>query len=389
WTQAFSLLAKYVRTGRAVLLFDEISWMAAGDKTFSAKLKIAWDTLFKTNPKLVLVLCGSVTSWMDQNILNNAAFVGRVSLTLTLQELPLHHCNEFWGKKKNTITSAEKFKILSVTGGVPRYLEEIKTNLSAEQNIKRLAYQPAGFLFSEFDNIFNSTFSRRAPVYREIVTTLVSGSKTFTEICHILKRDNNGTMSHYLNDLIESGFLKQDFVFSTERKKNGVSKYRLSDNYLRFYLKYIEPAKEQIKGGLYATVSLETLPGWDVIMGLQFENLILNNLPALCGHLLVPLNSVVSCSPYFQKTTQRKQACQIDLLIQTKNTIYVCEIKFKKNISASVIKEVQDKIVKLKTPKSVTIRPVLIYCGCLATELKYDDFFSHKINADAFLTALS
>ena len=71
--------------------------MASKDKDFAGKLKGLWDNRFKKNDQLVLVLCGSVTSWIDTNILNDKGFVGRVSLTLTLDELSLFHANLFWG----------------------------------------------------------------------------------------------------------------------------------------------------------------------------------------------------------------------------------------------------------------------------------------------------
>ena len=71
-----------------------------------------------------------------KNILSNTGFVGRISFTLTLEELPIKDCNEFWGKKSHNISAMEKLKLLSVTGGIPRYLEEINSSLSAEKNIK-------------------------------------------------------------------------------------------------------------------------------------------------------------------------------------------------------------------------------------------------------------
>lgn len=380
WTEAFSLLARYTREHQVVILLDEISWMALGDKTFAAKLKIAWDTLFKKNPDLILVLCGSVSSWIDKNILKSPAFVGRISLKLSLKELSLSVCNEFWGKKKNHISSFEKLKILSITGGVPRYLEEIKLHLSAEENIRRLCFIPSGLLFSEFEDIFNNTFSRRAGIYKKIVLVLAKGNQTFVEICRELKRTPHGVMSSYMDDLVESGFVAEDCVHKIGGKVTGLKRYRLKDNYLRFYLKYIQPNKEQIKSGIYEAKSLENLPSWNVIMGFQFENLVLGNVVSLCRHLGISLSSLESASPYFQRKTLRTEACQIDLLIQTKNCLYVCEMKFKKKIETQVIQEVQEKINKLKIPKHFSVRPVLIYEGEVAKSLKMDDYFSACIS---------
>jgi AAA+ ATPase superfamily predicted ATPase len=139
WTTAFYYLGQHVRTGRCVIVFDEISWMGSEDHDFLGKLKNAWDLIFKKNDKLILFVCGSASSWIEENILSTTGFHGRISLALTLKELPLKNCNEFWGKYQQHISAYEKLKLLSVTGGVPKYLEEIDPTQSAEENSRRLS----------------------------------------------------------------------------------------------------------------------------------------------------------------------------------------------------------------------------------------------------------
>jgi uncharacterized protein len=60
WGDVFTFLSKYTNKRKVAILLDEISWMGSLDATFLGKLKNAWDTQFKKNPKLTLVLCGSV-----------------------------------------------------------------------------------------------------------------------------------------------------------------------------------------------------------------------------------------------------------------------------------------------------------------------------------------
>jgi AAA+ ATPase superfamily predicted ATPase len=380
WTEAFSLLAKQTEKEKALILLDEISWMAASDSDFVGQLKIAWDTKFKKNNNLILVVCGSVTSWLDQNILNSSDFMGRVSATITLEELPLNLCNEFWGKKKTLVSSYEKFKLLSITGGIPRYLEEINFNDTAENNISKMCFADDGILFHEFDKVFNDIFLKRATNYKQIIKTLVSGKLSFVDICEKLKLKPNGVLTNYLSDLELSGLITRDYVYHLNGKKSKLSQYRLKDNYLRFYLKYIEPNKEKIKENLFTFKSLENLTGWETILGFQFENLVLNHKNIIHDILEIPADAVVSSSPYFQYQTQRTAACQIDWLIQTKNTLYICEIKFRKKIGTEVIKEMVDKAKKLKYPKHYSIRPVLIYEGALAPSLTHDDYLYRMIN---------
>lgn len=384
WNMAFDALASLTQKGRTIIFLDEISWMAGQDKDFAGKLKGAWDTKFKKNDELLLFLCGSVTTWIEENILQDRGFMGRISLTLTLEELSLFECNQFWNKN-SLVSSYEKFKILGVTGGVPRYLEEIQPNKNAEENIKTLCFDKEGVLFNEFDKIFHDIFGKREGEYRQIVQALTNGHLEIQEICEKLNITSSGAFIKKLNQLCLSGFLAHDYVWNLQGKKGQASKYRLKDNYLRFYLKYIEPKKDLIEKGLYQELFLEELSDWEMMMGLQFENLVLNQLKQIISLLKIPPTSIISASPYFQKTTTRTKACQIDLLIHTKYTLYVCEIKFKRKISKEVIEEVISKIQKLKIKKTLTVRPVLIYEGDLSDHVLRENFFSQTIKFDDLL----
>lgn len=84
-------------------------------------------------------------------------------------------------------------------------------------------------------------------------------------------------------------------------------------------------------------------------------------------------------SPYRQSKTQRRHACQIDLLIETDYTLYVCEIKLRRYVKGNIVSQVQDKISKLKIPDYLTVRPVLIYEGCLELSIEEKSFFDSII----------
>ncbi|MBN1983020.1 MAG: ATP-binding protein [Chitinivibrionales bacterium] len=388
WSQAFSFLASIISNEKTVLLLDEISWIATGAPDFSGYLKIAWDTEFKKKNRLVLVLCGSISSWIEKNILNNTGFVGRVSLTLSLDELSLPACNEFWLKNRDRIDSCEKLKLLSVTGGVPRYLEEIRPSLTAEENIRRMCFLKEGFLFNEFDQIFHDIFSRRSSIYREIVSVLATGSKQNFEISKLIDWERGGHLSEYLRDLELSGFITKDTVFGTKNGKvTRHSKYRLSDNYLRFYLKCIAPHVANIKKGLYNKTPLDEIIAWETILGYQFENLVLKNLPLLLPFIGIQPSVVKAASPYFQRNTNRKKACQIDLLIHTKHSLYLCEIKAGTYIGAGIIDEVKEKTLRLVVPKGISIRTVLIYEGDLEQTIQRQGYFDFIVPFQELLIA--
>lgn len=388
WSKLFILLTEKIKNGRIIVLFDEISWMGSKDPDFLGKLKNAWDLYFKKNPELMLVLCGSASNWIERNILSNTGFVGRISYRLTLDELPLQDCNKFWLTMGRYISAYEKFKVLSVTGGVPRYLEEIKPELSAEENIKDLCFIKGGTLVNEFNDIFSDLFSLRSPTYKKIVQALSNGPQQIKDICDTLNVTQAGFISEYLEDLVKSGFITRDYTWHIASGEiSKLSHFRLSDNYLRFYLKYIDKNRQRIENNEFAFKSLASLPGWEGIMGLQFENLVLKNRSYIKECLHISPEEVISDNPFFQRKSGRYSGCQIDYLIQTKfGGLYICEAKFSKHpIAPTIINEVQKKLDSLHYPKGFSCRPILIHVNGVQEEVIDSGFFAKIIDFGGLL----
>jgi len=383
WGDLLTDVADDCINGRVLVVLDEITWMGDLDPTFLPKLKTIWDMHFKKNPKLILLISGSNSPWIEKNILGSTGFVGRISYQLHLKELPLCRCNEFWQNSPN-ISSYEKFKILSVTGGIPRYLEEIRTDLTAEQNLLSLCYHSTGILFHEFEQIFSDLFARRNRSYKEIVSCLASGWLTMGELAEKVGLSKGGDFSALLDNLVEAGFISRDGGWNIgQEREERLGHYRVSDNYVRFYLKYIEPYKKRILIG-----HRNALPrGWMSIMGLQFENLVCNNGSSLFRILRLNDDEVVWAGPHIQRATSSQQGCQIDYLIQTKyRVLYLCEIKFsEREIPFSIVKEVAEKAKRLKIPRGFSLRCILIHVNGISERLQYDTFFSNIIDFAEFL----
>lgn len=378
WDFLFHNLAQFTAQGQVLVVLDEINWMGIKDPTFLGKLKTAWDTHFKKNPQLVMILSGSMASWIEQNILNSTGFFGRVDLDMVLHELPLNICNHFWNPFADSVSAHEKFKMLCVTGGVPRYLESINPKLSTEENARRLFFRKEGLLFKEYQRIFTDVFKSRAPIYQKIVECLAQHSMEQKGILKALNLPKSGVYSEYLQELVETGYIARDFTWSIKTGKiSKLSKYRLSDNYLRFYLKYIGPSKEAILHD-----RAEVPNNWHSIMGLQFENLVLANRKSLYRLLKIDPKEIKVDNPYFARQTKKRQGVQVDYMIQTKfNTLYVFEIKLHtEKINASVIDEVKEKVKRLKLPRGFSVRPVLIHVNGVTDGLLEQQYFSHIID---------
>ncbi|MES2204653.1 MAG: ATP-binding protein [Pseudomonadota bacterium] len=370
WSDAFYALSQSLPANEpTVILLDEISWMAAKDVTFIPKLKVWWDLEMPKHPNAILVCCGSVSTWIEKNIIQSTAFFGRINLTMHLAPLSISESAELLKARGFKGSAYEIYKILAVTGGIPWYLEQIQVAYMADKNIQRLCFEKDGLLTTEFERIFHDLFNGAGDIYKKILRVLSAGMKTLSEIRQELGYANSGTLSKLMKHLKIAGFVSEHPQWSIATKKTSKQTlYRLFDSYTRFYLKYIEPIQINISQNTYQGLNLDQLINWPSILGLQVENLLLENRPLLLKHLDISRADIVGDNPYFQRATVKKKGCQIDYLVQTRtNNLLVCEFKCtRQEINAEIIEEMREKIKRLEMPRGMAAVPVLFHLGEVA-----------------------
>jgi uncharacterized protein len=377
WNTLLWALADRTREGKWVVILDEINWLGRKDPTFLSKLKSAWDQYFSSNRRLIMILSGSLTGWIDRNVLHSTAFVGRVHLDLTLDELPLKACSSFFDRGHSYLSAYEKFRVLCVSGGIPAYLERIDPAASADANISHLCFKRDGYLFKEFEVLFQDLFERKL-FYRRLIEAVAERPLDLDAIYGKLKVQKSTYVSQCIDDLVQSGFLARYHTWNI--KTGNESKHslvRIVDNYTRFYFKCIKPNRAAIERGT------GRLPrGIDGVLGLQFENMILKNRAALWDRLAIDSGEITFENPYWQGATARTRGCQIDYMIQCRNnTVYICEIKFAKDpLPKAVIPEVARKIACLAKPRNYTFRPVLVHVNGVEEAVLDARYFDHVID---------
>ncbi len=384
WALAFAQLDEIIPPGRrTVVLLDEISWMGGYNPDFAGYLKEAWDRRFRKHPNLVFVLCGSVSAWIAENILESTGFVGRDSLDIELKELPPHQCLQMLGPAGARMSVREAVDLLSVTGGVPKYLEDVRPELSVDENVRRMCFMPRGILFREFDETFSGVFGRKAAVRGKILRMLAGGPKSAAELAKAEGKTPNGSYARALKELRMAGYAAGDGGLNPQTGEPlREERFRICDNYARFYLRYIEPRRRMIEDDLFEFSSLEQLEGREAMFGLQFENLVLNNLRTLFPLLGLEDSLVLSAAPYCRRATSAEPGCQIDLLIQTRRMAMAVEIKRRREIGHEIVDEMDAKVRRLKVAPGLSVRTALVYEGRLSPSVPADRYFDFIVPAD-------
>jgi len=286
------------------------------------------------------------------------------------------------------ISQYDTYKVLSTVGGVPWYLEQFISSLTVDENIRRLAFEKNGLLVGEFDRIFHDLFHGKGTAQKKIVDCLKNSSKTLSEIRQSIEFAHSGTLSRMMDQMIVVGFVAKHSLWSFKTSKPlKQSLYRISDPYLRFYFKLIEPNLVTIMDNGFDQVPISTIPGFDSHMGFQLEVLLQQNWQLLIQKLGISPVDVVRHGPYRQPKNTSMEGCQIDYLVQTKtNTLYICEIKFKRHeIGIEIITEMQEKMSRLKTTKGFAKVAVLFHLVGITNSLATSSFFYRIVDISDFL----
>lgn len=347
WIEVFHLLGQALetikKTEKKIVFFDELPWLDTKRSNFVAGLSYFWNS-WAVNHNIVVVICGSAASWMIKKIINDRGGLhNRVTRRLFLYPFTLAETEEYCQARQINLSRFHLLQIYMVMGGVPMYLEQLKTGLSAVQNIQNICFDSDGYLYDEFDRLFSSLFDNHQQ-HILVIRALASRRNGLTrqDIIAATKFTNGGMLTDILNELERSGFVS---IYNGYGKKVKESVYRLTDFYTHFYLTFIEPLGKHSKLDFK---QLSDLPKWKNWSGYAYENLCLTHIDQIRKALGV--NGIASSISSFVATPKDGfNGAQIDLLIdRSDHSINICEIKFSGDIYEITKKDV-DNIANKKT----------------------------------------
>ncbi len=343
WLEAFFELERFLESmpaGKKVVFIDEMPWMDTHKSGFLTALEGFWNGWATSRKDILLVACGSATSWIVRKInRNRGGLYNRVGVRIKLNPFTLAECEEYAKERRlgyDRLNIAECYMAL---GGVAYYWNLIEKGLSPAQNFDRLFFGPADGLRLEFDELYSSLFRNPEP-YMRIVLALGKRRSGLTRdglLSEIGLKAGGGKFSEMLEDLEECGFVRS---FKPPAAANGAM-YQLVDNFTLFHLQFAK-GRAPKEGNYWSDcVSSEAKNAW---RGLAFERLCLAHLPQIKAALGI---SGVHTEVYSMRIDPKDEAkgAQIDMVIDRKDGIAnLCEMKYSRGEYA-LTKEERDRLV--------------------------------------------
>ena len=328
WYEAFHMLEDHLASlqqEKKIVFIDELPWMDTPKSRFVSALEHFWNGWANMRNDIVLIVCGSATSWIIGNIVRNyGGLHNRLTRQIYLRPFTLKQCETYAQKRSLEMTHKDILETYMVLGGVPYYWSLLKPELSWAQNIDNLFFAEGAELRNEFDALYASLFRSPQP-YIEIVTAL--GTKkvgmTYDELDKALSINLGGKLKEKLDELEQCNFIRS---YAALGKKKKDTRYQLIDNFTLFYFKFIAELKTGNRTSWLTIIGSPTYRSWS---GLAFERVCMLHEQ----QLLVALGiSGMSCGIYswtYHPQNEQEKGAQIDLLIdRSDNVINLCEIKF-------------------------------------------------------------
>lgn len=326
WFEAFSLLENLLekmRTkGKKVLFIDEMPWMDSVKSDFVPALELFWNGWANMRNDIVLIACGSATSWMVDKVFHNkGGLFNRVTRHLYLRPFTLHEVELLLESQGFTWDRYQIAQCYMTLGGVPFYYTLLSRGESLSQNIDRLFFSSAHApLRMEYGELYAALFKNPAR-YMAIVKLLVSKRNGMTRNEIMEQCSFGGSMlSKILSDLERCDFI---FGYAQYGNKSKNTLYRIKDFYTLFYYKFVD-GDEGRDGCRWSHIQQSPqVKGWQ---GYSFELLALLHLDEIKNRLHIDVISNKSSS---WRSADAESPVQIDLVIERADRIInLCEMKF-------------------------------------------------------------
>ena len=327
WLEAFYLLETALQEiddgSRQLVFLDEIQWLDTPKSGFMTGLEAFWNGWACHRPNLMVIICGSSTSWiLDKLIHNHGGLYGRVTCQIRLRPFSLHECEKFFEAKGISFSRYDMAQAYMAVGGIPYYLNYFNRELSLQQNIQALFFSPEAPLKEEFDQLFSSVFSN-PDTMKAIVLALSQKNRGLTrkELLQETGITDSGEFSRHLNALLSGRFIMKYCSYGTGKREEM---FKLIDPFCIFTIRFVRGNENR----RLQWVSLEDSGSVNAWRGLAFENVCFHHTDQIKAALGI---SGVSTSEalWSRRGTEDTPGAQIDMIIDRKDRIVnLCEMKF-------------------------------------------------------------
>ena len=305
---------------RLIMVIDEYPYLARSSKSLSSTLQMVIDKN-KDNSKLMLILCGSSMSYMEDHVLAyKAPLYGRRTAQMKLKPFDFEETCRYF---KN-MSAEDKALMYGIVGGTPQYLLQMNDKLSIEENVKNTFLDPVSFLFEEPSNLLKQEV-REPAVYTAVITAIAEGATRMAEISTKVGEETS-VCSGYLKSLINLGIVRKETPYGEKSSRKSI--YNIEDNMFRFWYRFVLHNNSIIARGAADLAYKRIEPHLSEYMGKVFEDICMQYLWKLALEGKCPIE-FQDLGRWWGNDPLTRSQTEIDIMgEQDKNTALFAECKW-------------------------------------------------------------
>ena len=317
---ALETVFKLSEKERIILAIDEYPYIARASKSLASTLQLLIDK-YKKSSKMMLILCGSSMSYMEDHVLSyKAPLYGRRTAQIKLLPFDFEETCCYFKK----YSAEDKALAYGIIGGTPQYILQMDDKLSVEDNIKNTYLNPGSSLYEEPTNLLKQEV-REPAIYTAIITAIAAGASRMSEISNKVG-ENTNVCSIYLKNLLTLGIVQKETPYGEKASKKSI--YSIEDNMFRFWYRFVPENTSLIARGAADLVYKRIEPHLSTYMGKVFEQICKQYLWKL---LLTDKSPILfsSLGRWWGSDPVRKCQAEIDIMgEEDKNTALFAECKW-------------------------------------------------------------
>lgn len=249
----FRFLLEQGKNQKFTLVIDEFQEFININESVYSDIQNYWD-LYRSTSNINFIVSGSIYSLMTKIFQDKKEpLFGRADAMIKLSPFTTSVLKEIMSDYKPDYTNDELLALYTYTGGVPKYVELLVDNkaLTIQKMIKYVSQSDSPFI-DEGRNLLIQEFGKKYGNYFSILDAISSGINTQSQIEAFMGEKSIGGQLNKLETVYEV-IKKQRPLFAKEGSQTV--RYEVSDNFLRFWFRYIERNRTLIELGNYEGLS--------------------------------------------------------------------------------------------------------------------------------------
>lgn len=244
WLSVFKVLADYKTEERKIIVIDEFQYLGNSNRAFPSVVQKVWDTILK-DANIMLILCGSLVTLMKQQTLEySSPLYGRRTAQIKLKQIRFSHYGEFYP----SLSEEDLIPFYAVTGGVPKYVESFENVDNIYEAIRRNVLNKQSYLYEEPFFLLQNEVSEIGS-YFSIIKAIAMGNHKLADISAYINIKQT-SLTKYLKILIDLDLIEREVpVTEKNPEKSKMGLYRITDNFISFWFKFIYPYRSYLERG--------------------------------------------------------------------------------------------------------------------------------------------